>query len=175
MKTAIIILGLICSIIESCYSQCEEYELFYKEILADTTYLVEHENFIGYIFPENYHGHIVDKKNKTFTLSKIEVLKIESILLNQYNLIHKSDSRVIKYKRKKNVGKYLRKFDRQYLGFINESGEKSAAIILANRHGKGKYYFECFERVMTFGFGEFYEKNQRYFVINLDKEKLIIP
>jgi len=175
-KTAYILLILVLVIIRPAFSQCEEYEYLKEQgLLSDTSYFVKARRFVGYIFPEGYHGDLVDKNKTTFRLSENEIVLIESVLITQYNEVHLKDSRVIEYRRKRNVGRFLNKYDRQYLGYFSDTGEKWCVVLLANRKRRGKHYFECFDRMMSFGFGEFYEKNQRYFRIDIENESLIMP
>ncbi|MDR7130289.1 hypothetical protein J2X69_002637 [Algoriphagus sp. 4150] len=113
-----------------------------------------------YIFPADYYGFVLDKRINSVLLNENQVIKIEKILIEQYYNVLKNDARVSKeIKLKNNVEKQIIKYDRQYLGFLCENGDLCAKILLANRSGKGKKYFNCFDKVMAFGFGEFYEKN----------------
>ncbi|MBN1184320.1 MAG: hypothetical protein JXB49_18665 [Bacteroidales bacterium] len=172
----IILAVLLVTLSRPVFSQCELFENFNKDVLADTTFLIEFKGYVGYIFPENYHGYMIEKSKKTFTLTESQVKCIEVILKNQYNNVNQNNPRQIgTYRPKNNVNRYLKKYDRQYLGFINDKMESCAMILLANRKGRGKSHFECFERVMSLGFGEFYEKHQKLYIVNLEKEKLIIP
>ncbi|HLO59526.1 MAG TPA: hypothetical protein VK179_12340 [Bacteroidales bacterium] len=146
-----------------------------SSVTADTSYLIRYKGYVGYIFPGGYHGDIVDYSIKTFRLTIDQVNRVEKILLQQYNEAFKNDSRVSRtYQPVDHLSAYLKEFDRQYLGFFNLQGERSALVLLSRRK-EGKQYFNCFDRVMSVGEGDFYAKNQRFFIVNLDRKTLSLP
>jgi hypothetical protein len=146
-----------------------------SSLIADTSYLVRFKGYVGYIFPGDYHGEIIDYSIKTFRLTVDQVNKVEKIILQQYNEAFKNDSRVSRtYRPVDHLPAYLKEFDRQYLGYFNLQGERSALVLLARRK-EDKEYFHCFDRVMSVGEGDFYAKNQRFFIVNLDRKTLSLP
>ncbi|MGM0579987.1 MAG: hypothetical protein ACQETL_04870 [Bacteroidota bacterium] len=177
MRIRILLLSVglfLCTYI-SVFSQCDE-EYTNPKVIADTTYKVNFKNYVGYIFPENYIGYMLEDETKSFRLTLEQIYLIEEILESQYSQVYNNDSRVSDdYKNKNSIKSYLKKFDRQYLGYKNLDGEESAKVILARRKGKGKRYFECFDKIMVAGFGKFYERNQRYLIVNLEKKILLLP
>jgi hypothetical protein len=156
-------------------SQCD-LSFLPKEIIADSTVFVEGKGYKGYIFPANYNGFILDKSLKSFWLNKNQIKEIEKIFIEQHNEVLKNDPRVseeLKYKN--DVEKQYKKYYRQYLGFESDKGDLCAKILLLKRSGEGRKYFDCFDKVMVMGHGEFYEKNQRMFIVNISQSKLILP
>jgi len=62
--------------------------------------------------------------------------------------------------------KYGSRYKRQYIGSITPSGDSLVNI----RIMKNGFKEECFDAIVGFGFGDYYEKNQRVKAINLSKE-----
>ena len=157
------------------WSQCDV-SFMPEEIIADSTIFVEGKGYKGYIFPANYHGFILDKSSNSFWLTKSQIKEIEKIFIEQHNDVLQKDPRVPKeLKHKNDVENQYKKYYRQYLGFICEEGDLCAKILMLKRTWEGRNYFDCFDKVMVMGHGEFYEKNQRLFIVNISKLKLILP
>ncbi|TDQ14607.1 hypothetical protein DFQ04_3195 [Algoriphagus boseongensis] len=170
-----LVLGLLIILPRLGISQCD-LSFLPEEIIADSTIFVEGKNYKGYIFPVDYHGFILDKSSNSVWLTKSQIKDIEEIFIEQHNDVLKNDQRVSReLKYKNDVEKQYRNYYRQYLGFKCENGDLCAKILLLNRSGKGRKYSECFDKVMVMGHGEFYEKNQRLFIVNISKSKLILP
>ena len=118
------------------------------------------------VFTENYHPHIKLPLNTIlFTPDSNELIKAEHILASQYNIYMKK----IGLKEEKNVVKKFYGYKRQYLGFIDRNGTKRIIIKLLNfkRCKKPEENYPNWESEYLVGFGEYYEKNTRAYVVNL--------
>ena len=114
---------------------------------ADTSYFVSGKNYFGFIFPEGYSpmGQIGEKR---FTPTELNVEIAESILASEE--------------------KFNKAYLRQYLGYVNGSGD-SLVFIRLLKNGKKE---ECVDKMVESGYGSFYEKNQRKREINLTKKQI---
>ncbi len=80
-----------------------------------------------------------------------------------------------KYKESKKVQKKFCKFNRQYTGYINSSNDTIIYIGLLNfsNRKRAEHHFENWEKQILVGFGDFYEKNQEFYNINISKNEFI--
>lgn len=77
--------------------------------------------------------------------------------------------------KKANYFKEFKNFARQYAGFIDSNNDRLVAIYLLD-FSKKKYrtnYFSDWHENLTIGFGEFYEKHTRLFIVNIDKNMIL--
>lgn len=117
-----------------------------------------------------------------------DVKKVENFLLQNYyeywvNFYRAFDydDRLInkllksKYKNPENVKKKYKKYNRQYIGYINSSNDTIIYIGLLNFRNKRKaeYYFEGWREQIIFGFGDFYQENQRNYRFNISKKEFV--
>jgi len=118
-----------------------------NNVAADTSYFVRSNKYQGFIFPENYEPLLkLDGIRFTPTLTEIKIG--ESILELKTE--------------------YGRTYNRQYLGHLNVSGDSLIYIRLL----KNGFKDECFDKIVAFGFGERYERNQRIHDINLTRKRV---
>jgi len=123
--------------------------------------------FDGYIFPKEYVGIIpLDSVKEKYTPSKEDILNAENILEEQLaflnkKLINQGNGCPI-------VHKKLKKYKRQYIGLINENGEKVVWInfIWAKKEG---VLTKWDKEVIIVLDGCSYYWNVK---VNLDKQKL---
>lgn len=143
----------------------------------------------GVIFSasESYPFKDLDYK-KPYTPSIKEIKKAEQLLFgNYYNYKVKVfehfeyDEKLIdkllktKYKKPEKVKKKFCRYNRQYAGYINSSNDTIIYVGLLNFSNKKKaeQRFEGWQKKLLIGFGEFYEKNQEFYHIDLSNNKFI--
>ncbi len=99
-----------------------------------------------------------------------EVILAENILKDNYN----SDFANEPWFRVIDVKKKYWKHNRQYLGYINTLGDKIIIIKLLNFKCKRKAErnFEGWRVNYFVGFGKYYEKNTRRFIVNISKDEV---
>ena len=99
------------------------------------TQLVRGKCFEGYIFPKTYIGFLpLENVDDRFTPKQEDILKAEEILKKQITALNKD---LLNQTGKcPIVHKKLRKYKRQYVGIINESGEKVVWINLVWKKDK---------------------------------------
>ena len=76
-------------------------------------------DFEGVIFSATYNGSsLIKDKNLKYTPTEINVIEVEKLIASNMN--------IIKYKDNQNlfIYKHLKKYLRQYFGYINEKGQK---------------------------------------------------
>lgn len=137
----------------------------------------------GVIFNKNVKYPFVETDYLSSYTPKIEdIVKAENFLMNNYyeyetNVLDsfKLDKIKInvKYKNPRLVRKKFYKYNRQYIGFINKSNDTIIHVILLNFSNKNKANenFSGWRENIVFGFGEFYEMNQKNYRFNLSKKK----
>ncbi|MAU16008.1 MAG: hypothetical protein CMH46_10780 [Muricauda sp.] len=113
-----------------------------------------------------------------------EIKRAEKILSEKYyeyrtNILDSFyvDKSIVKTKLKepKNVVKKFYKYNRQYIGYVNNSNDTIITIGLLNFANKRKAnkYFPDWEKTVQFGFHGFYENNQEWISINITKKDFI--
>lgn len=112
------------------------------------------ENFLF----ENYY----DYELKVLTYFKYDKSLIQKLLKS-------------KYKEPKKVKKKFCKYNRQYAGYINYSNDTIIYIGLLNfsRIKKAEQRFTGWKDELLMGFGDFYEKNQAFYNINMNKKDFV--
>ncbi len=120
------------------------------------------------IFTEDYIPPF-KVSGKIYTPTSTQILEAENILFSRYN----KDLEDIAWKEENARRKYWC-YNRQYLAYIDLSGENIMIINLLNfkRKKKAVKGFEGWKEIYLVGFGEYYEKNTVRFEINLDTRKL---
>ena len=113
---------------------------------SDTSYYISNRHYEGFIFPKDYKP-LITVEEQRFTPTYNQIIKAEMILLEKEK-------------------KYGSRYKRQYIGSITPSGDSLVNI----RIMKNGFKEECFDAIVGFGFGDYYEKNQRVKAINLSKE-----
>jgi len=130
----------------------------------------------GVVFPATYTPMLNYQNFRgRFTPTDSDIVVTEKVFLNGYNELHINDPRFLKFKRIKNVKREFRNFNRQYLGYYNEEGERIIMMQLLNfsKISVRKHFEELgWREGYIFGFGRFYERNRKHFLINLDRKKL---
>ena len=116
---------------------------------ADTSYYIQTTKYEGFIFPAFYKPMIGISENR-FTPKLSHIQRAEKILENE----------------EMDFGS---KYKRQYLGSVNNDSDTLITIRLM----KNGFKEECFDKIVAFGFGERFEKNQRIRTVNLNRQELI--
>lgn len=139
----------------------------------------------GVVFKKNVKYPFVESNYKiSYTPTITDINKTEKFLLSHY---YEYESNVLdsfnldkskikcKYKNPNNVKKKFYKYNRQYVGYIDKSNDTIIYIGLLNFSNKkqAEHYFDGWKENIFFGFGEFYEKNQKNFRYNLSKDKFV--
>lgn len=121
--------------------------------------LGKYSRFCGVVFTEEYKVPFKLEAKGRFTPSKKDIVLAENILVEETH-----------YSKRE-----LRKFRRQYVGYINNEGDRIININLLKTFGSRKkddlYYYDR-ENEYIVGFGEIFEKNTDYQEINLSKLKV---
>jgi hypothetical protein len=123
----------------------------------------------GIVFTEKYKPPIkLPEGAEVFTPEKEDIIAAEKILSQRFNID------VAWTEKKKNVKRRYWKDNRQYLGFVDSSGERHILINLLNFKCKKKAAkkFEGWEKTFFIGFGEYYEKNSIRLLANLTTQRL---
>lgn len=124
------------------------------------------------VFTQEYNPPIkLPSGVELFTPSEEDVVKAELTLHQKYN---EDLNEVAWFKKEKDVKNKYWKYNRQYLGFVDQAGNKNVIINLLNFKckKKAKEQFEGWEEFFFIGFGEYYEKNSVRFVVNLSTKQL---
>jgi len=122
--------------------------MFSNSAIGQSVKIVEGEKFLGAIFPSSYKNTSYDwlNDNKRFTPTNEEVLKFENDLrfkLKKINKNHKNQGRKCPI-----IQNNLKKYIRQYSGFIDDSGKKYLLInflwssSVLNENPSEEYYNE---------------------------------
>lgn len=120
------------------------------------------------VFTKEYKPTIQLPANvQLFTPSEEEIEKSELVLEQRYN---KDLIDVDWYKIEKNVKRKYWKYNRQYLGYVDQNGYRNIIVNLLNFKCKKKAekQFKGWREFFFLGFGEYYEKNTVRFVTNID-------
>lgn len=159
MNKSIILLSLLLIVTPKiCYSQQKD------NLLTSIIELKEYYDGKGIIFNENYDPHILLKDaKKRFTPNDSAIIESEKILLEQYSTVNKAKS-----------GKSLKKFNRQYIGYINANGDKIVLIQLLKIKSQAKMNdkFLDWQSEYIVGFGTFYERNTERYLVNIKQNLL---
>lgn len=129
------------------------------------------------------------RDNEFYVPTKAEVKKAENIFINEYKYY-------LEQKFKETSSKFeisdedkndwietientdpsndYKKYNRQYAGFYNDSGQKLLVIHLLN-FGKRNFkeYFSNWKNKFELGHGDFYEENSRLIFVNLETSKVV--
>lgn len=129
----------------------------------------EHFKGTGVVFTANYRVPIyLPKKIKQFTPAKEQIDLAERVLNERYNI---DDSLNNETKPFKNV---FWRYNRQYVGLLDTStGEHYISVSLMNfkRRRIAESHFEGWRENYVVGFGDYYEKNTRTYLVNLNTQK----
>jgi hypothetical protein len=142
------ILILICLII-SCSSPRNIKCFDPNNVSSDTSYYINDKKFEGFIFPASHKGYL-SISDERFTPTENNIREAE-LILNKHT-----------------VNIFNNSYKRQYLGSLSHEGDSLITIRLMKRGFKE----ECFDKIVAFGSGERYEKNQRKKIINLNTRKI---
>ena len=137
------------------------------------------------IFDESAHYPFVEENyQKSYTPTIAEIETAEKFISKNYYEYKQNmlDSfKITKYKidtkyknPKKVIGKYY-KYNRQYAGFINTSGEKIIYIGMFNfaNSKKADEYFGQWKEIIFLGNHGFYDNNQDNFLINISRNEFV--
>ena len=116
---------------------------------ADTSYYIQTTKYEGFIFPALYKP-MINISGSRFTPKLDHIQRAEKILESE----------------EMDFGP---KYKRQYLGSINNDSDTLITIKLM----KNGFKEECFDKMVAIGFGERYEKYQRFRTVNLNRKELI--
>lgn len=104
-----------------------------------------------------------------YTPNDMDIIRAEDILISRCNLdIPGICNKPLKIKKK------YWKYNRQYLGYVDKSGNRLIIINLLNFKRKkwANKYYEGWQDAFFVGFGPFYEKNTSIVIANLDTNRL---
>ncbi|HEX8576321.1 MAG TPA: hypothetical protein VF677_08515 [Flavobacterium sp.] len=162
--------------------------LIFSIIFFQTPRLVTLKDYYrgeGIIFDENTKFPFNETNyNKPYIPSLENIKKGETFLFENYYeyeisiLEHyKLEKSIIKnkYKNPKNVRRKFNQYNRQYISYISKENDTILYIGLLNFSNKQKAnkYFESWKKFIYGGAGDFYYKNQKYYIVNLSKRKFI--
>jgi len=117
---------------------------------ADTSYYVANKLYEGFIFPANYNPLGFKIEDERFTPSEEQIHRAELILAESDKIFN-------------------RRYKRQYIGRINSNSDSLIWIYLLKTRFKKQ---ECFDRIVSFGCGSYFEKYQRSKLVNLETRKI---
>ena len=158
--------------------------LCYSQDISELIVLEDYYKEVGVIFKENYKPPFqISNFKESFTPSKEQIIEVESILFEQYNLSKKemvdnlnkkSEETLIYPKYVKNVKKKLCKYKRQYVGYYTTEGDIIISVNLLNfkNKKKAKEHFSYWKDEYIIGLDGFYYKNIEYFSVNLTTKKI---
>jgi hypothetical protein len=146
--------------------------------------LKEYYSGEGVIFNKNVKYPFIEPNYKvSYTPTVADVNKTEKFLMSHYyeyetnvlDSFNLDKSRIkYRYKKPENVKKKFYKYNRQYAGYINKSNDTIIYVGLLNfSNKKNAEHFEGWKEMIYFGFGVFYEKNQKTYEYNLTKNKFV--
>ena len=121
--------------------------------------IVEYKQFSngqGVILDKDYNPKIrLPDLKERFTPSDIMILKAEEMLHLEYQ-------------------KALRKFHRQYIGYINDRNDSILLVQFLRivSQSKMKEYFPNWKNEYIVGFGRFYEENTNRYIINFNQNRI---
>jgi hypothetical protein len=139
----------------------------------------------GIIFDSSIKYPFTEKNYiKPLTPNISEIKRAEKILSEKYyeyrtNILDSFnvDKSIInkKLKEPKNVVKRFYKYNRQYIGYVNNANDTIVTIGLLNFANKRKAekYFPDWKKTVQFGFHGFYENNQEWISINISENEFI--
>ena len=108
-------------------------------------------------------------------LSIEDVLELENIVDSLFNYTYSSDARVKDYL-PRNYRKHYKRYRRQYLGFLDSSGNKLAAVQYINFKGtRAKKMYPDWDQNFAIGFGDWYEENTFILLVNITDRNIEIP
>jgi len=110
---------------------------------------ISNKSYHGFIFPKEYSGFF-NLEGERYTPTEVHVMSAEKLLKETENL-------------------YSKKYKRQYFGSLNQEGDTIVTVRLLKNGFKIE---ECFAYSAGIGLGDYYEKYQRIFYINLSKSIL---
>lgn len=151
------------------------------EYVGDSSIVKLKDYYKGYgkIFNKSYDiASTLDDYKCSFTPTINQIVQAEKMLISGYNKVHEDDARFTNSDLTvKNPRKHLNHYYRQYIGLINNENQKVILIHLMNfKNGrKARKFFRDWDKRFSIGVGDFYDKNQKTFELNLDTENLIIP
>lgn len=160
--------------------------LCYSQDISELIVLEDYYKEVGVIFKENYKPPFqISNYKESFTPSKEQIIDVENILVEQYNLskkelidnLNKKSEETFKYpKHVKNVKKKLCKYKRQYVGYYTTEGDIIISINLLNfkNKNKAKEYFPNWKDEYIIGLDGFYYDNIEYFSVNLSTKNLLV-
>ena len=147
---------------------------------ADVICIKDYYEGYGVVFPAGFIPEIQSAENiklRRFTPTIKQIKLGEEILFSQYNAVHSNDVRFASFKPLEDVKQYFYKWNRQYVGYVDEVGNLILEIQMLNFSNKRKANreFEGWQEKLLYGDGGFYAGNLRRFKLNLTGKKLIIP
>jgi len=139
----------------------------------------------GVIFDDSVNYPFIEDDYVTSYVPTIDEVKKAEIFISENYFYYentisdffktKSKNSTSRYRDPKNVIKKYRKFNRQYISYINDQNDTIIYVGLLNFKNKQKadFYFNGWTEMIMAGSGGFYSENQKYFVINLTKKKFV--
>ena len=123
-------------------------------------------------YKEPLNPNILEIKRAEKILSE-KYYEYRTTILDSFN----TDKSIIRKKLKvpKNVVKRFYKFNRQYIGYMNNSNDTIITIGLLNFANKrrAEKYFPDWKKTVQFGFHGFYENNQEWISINITENEFV--
>ncbi len=136
-----------------------------------------HKKFFnaGVIFSKDVKYTVLDYDfDKRYTPTIDDIIKAELIFYKKYNLYAMQNKWIYYYEIVPNVRKKFKRWNRQYIGYINKKGEKIIIMHLLNFNIKiiANKRFANWEKKIVIGTGRYYGRNMDIYYINIDRVTL---
>ena len=124
------------------------------------------------------------EKQKVFKPNLNQIIRAEEIFIKNYHNYRKMVSEQYKLTGKIDVAsnkpseikRYFEKYNRQYSGYVDSENDSIIYVSMLNFKDRknASLYFETWKEQIIFGSGKFYEKNHRFYYINLKTANFLI-
>ncbi|MFD0975367.1 hypothetical protein, partial [Salinimicrobium gaetbulicola] len=140
--------------------------------------IIKGTDFKGAIIPADYEVNFnKDQLAHRFTPTREDIIEAEIALTENYNKSMKNDSRVYGFKKVKNVRSHFNNYIRQYLGYVNEKGERIIWIQLVQYERLQKELDNIqldWKSEIISGLGDVFYENITILAYNKNRDKLMI-
>ncbi len=110
-----------------CFCSVDAQKVISTKRASDHSTYVKGNNFEGVIFDENYTmllNNYIDPKYQRFTPTLADIKSVENILQKKLKETYKNDTNNYMRLSSQAIHSRLKKFCRQYFGYIDKSGKK---------------------------------------------------
>lgn len=159
---------------------------FFTQEKPEIIKLPKYYNGEGIIFTK-YHNNSslsFSEKQTAFKPNLNQIIRAEEIFINNYPYYRKVISEQYKLTGKFDIEsnkplkikKYFKKYNRQYSGYVDSENDSIIFVGMLNFKDlkNADFHFETWKEQIIFGSGKFYEKNHRFYYINLKKSNFLI-